>query len=73
MSPWKDVAVDVWAHVYGFVQCLGAICWAGALLMVECFDLLFPKRKSFRGETVLITGTKSSSVSAVAGGGLSSL
>lgn len=59
MSPWKDVAVDVWAHMYGFVQCLGAICWAGVLLMVEYFDLLFPKRKSFRGETVLITGTKS--------------
>jgi len=63
MSPWKDVALDVWAHIYGFVQCLGAICWAGVLLMVECFDLLFPKRKSFRGETILITGTMSSAVS----------
>ena len=54
------MAVDVWAHIHGFVQCLGAICWAFVLLMVEYFDLLFPKRKSFRGETVLITGTKSS-------------
>lgn len=59
MSPWKDVALTVWAYVWGFVQCLGAICWAGVLLMVEYFDLLFPKRKSFRGETILITGTKS--------------
>jgi len=60
------MAVDVWAHIYGFVECLGAICWAFVLLNVEYFDLLFPKRKSFRGETVLITGMKSNAVSAIA-------
>ncbi len=43
----------------GFVECVGALAWCLVLLVSDFIGFLFPKRKSFRGDTVLITGTHS--------------
>lgn len=52
-----EVLEDSMLVVKGFLETVGAIGWCAVLLVLDYLSFFFPKRKSFRGETVLITGT----------------
>lgn len=52
-----EVLEDSMLAVKGFVETVGAIGWCLVLLVLDYLSFFFPKRKSFRGETILITGT----------------
>lgn len=51
-----EMLEDTVLAVKGFVEVLGAIGWCLVLLVVDYAGYFFPKRKNFRGETILITG-----------------
>lgn len=51
-----EVIEDSMMAIKGFVECVGALGWCVVLLVLDHLSYFFPKRKNFRGETILITG-----------------
>jgi hypothetical protein len=52
-----EVVEDSVMAVKGFFEVVLALGWCVVLAVLDWTAYFFPKRKSFRGETVLITGT----------------